>query len=71
MERLPAYAPELNPVEAVWGWLKYGKLANFVPRSVQELNDWVLEYPVPLTCEMNLLMRLWDGSDIPFPTLHP
>ena len=31
LERLPAYAPDLNPVEAVWGWLKYGKLPNFVP----------------------------------------
>jgi putative transposase len=25
-ERLPAYAPDLNPVEVVWSWLKYGQL---------------------------------------------
>ena len=31
LERLPAYSPHLNPVEAVWSWLKYGQLANFVP----------------------------------------
>ena len=34
LERLPAYAPDLNPVEAVWSWLKYGQLANFVPDGV-------------------------------------
>ena len=25
---LPAYAPELNPVEALWAWLKGTRLAN-------------------------------------------
>jgi transposase len=27
-ERLPAYAPELNPVEGEWSWVKGGELAN-------------------------------------------
>jgi hypothetical protein len=27
-ERLPAYAPELNPDELVWAWTKYGRLPN-------------------------------------------
>jgi transposase len=71
LERLPGYAPELNPVEAVWAWLKYGKLANFIPESTQELDEWVLEYLIPLKCDPNLLRRLWDGSDLPFPSLHP
>ena len=34
LERLPAYSPDLNPVEAVWSWLKYGRLANFVPAEI-------------------------------------
>jgi len=71
LERLPAYAPELNPVEAVWGWLKHGKLANFVPTDVGNLDDWVLEYLIPLKCDPHLLRCLWDGSDLPFPVLHP
>jgi putative transposase len=37
-EPLPAYAPELNPVEAVWKWLKYDALANFAPRDVPHLD---------------------------------
>jgi transposase len=36
-EWLPAYAPELNPVEAVWCHTKYGDLANFVPEDVVDL----------------------------------
>ena len=34
---LPAYAPELNPVEYVWSWTKGGALANFAPTSIDEL----------------------------------
>src|SRR5215210_46651 len=41
LERLPAYAPELNPVELVWSYLKHGRLANFVPRDVRHLDDIV------------------------------
>jgi putative transposase len=38
LEALPAYAPELNPVEHLWNHIKYVKLANFTPNSVTELN---------------------------------
>lgn len=30
VERLPAYAPELNPVEYMWGHLKTHEIANLV-----------------------------------------
>src|SRR5205823_13782796 len=30
-ERLPAYAPELNPVEYLWGYWKHHQLPNFCP----------------------------------------
>ena len=36
-EWLPAYAPELNPVEPRWSHAKFGKLANFVPDDTQQL----------------------------------
>jgi hypothetical protein len=38
IERLPAYAPEYNPVEGVWNWTKDKELANFVPPDVPELD---------------------------------
>lgn len=43
VEWLPPYAPELNPVEQMWGHAKYSDLANFVPDSPQELEDAVTE----------------------------
>jgi transposase len=42
LEDLPAYAPQLNPDEMVWAWLKYGRLANFAPKDVAELRDHLL-----------------------------
>jgi transposase len=40
-EWLPAYAPELNPVEARWSHVKYADLANFVPDDVRQLKRTV------------------------------
>jgi len=37
IEFLPGYAPELNPVEYLWGWLKRHALANFCPETLTEL----------------------------------
>ena len=34
---LPAYAPELNPVEYLWAWLKRHALANFCPENLHSL----------------------------------
>jgi len=36
-EWLPAYAPELNPVEPRWSHAKYSQLANFVPEDATQL----------------------------------
>jgi putative transposase len=68
LERLPAYAPDLNPVEAVWSWLKWGRLCNFVPDDLDDLDDWVIEYLAELKHDHELLRALWDASDLPFPT---
>ena len=67
LERLPAYSPHLNPVEAVWSWLKYGQLANFVPSGLVDLDDRILDRPIELRLDPALLRQLWDASDLPFP----
>jgi transposase len=37
LERLPAYTPELNPVEAMWANLSARELANLCPETLDEL----------------------------------
>jgi transposase len=43
VERLPAYAPDLNPVEQVWGNLKGSELANLCPDNIGEAEEIVDE----------------------------
>ena len=38
IERLPAYAPELNPVEYMWGHLKTHAIAHLVATQAWELS---------------------------------
>jgi transposase len=37
VERLPGYAPELNPVELVWGYVKRRELANVCADTLDDL----------------------------------
>ena len=39
IEWLPAYAPELNPVEYGWSWLKTNPLANQAPQEIEPLRQ--------------------------------
>lgn len=36
-ERLPAYAPELNPVEGLWASIKQVELANLARDTLEEV----------------------------------
>lgn len=67
LEMLPPWAPELNPVEDVWSWLKYSELANFVPDDTDELDDEIIERLIALKFDPDLLRALWDRSTLPFP----
>ena len=39
IEYLPPYAPELNPVEYLWGHWKHHELPNVCPRDLWQLNE--------------------------------
>lgn|SRR5215204_3879213 len=43
VEDFPAYAPDLNPDEGVWGWAKYGRLPNLAAHDTDELYEsaWI------------------------------
>jgi putative transposase len=67
LERLPAYAPDLNPVEMIWSNLKYGKLSNFVPRHANHLNRVVQQLLADLPATTSKIKALWSRSRLPFP----
>jgi putative transposase len=67
LERLPPYAPMLNPVEPLWSWLKYGRLCNFAPANAPELHERVLRELNAVTDDREFLKGLWHASDLPLP----
>lgn len=42
VERFPAYAPELNPLEYLWAALKGKDMANYSPETIAELDGQLL-----------------------------
>jgi putative transposase len=64
---LPPCAPALSPVESLWSYLKYGRLANFVPEDVNRLNDVVLEHLIATKLATGLREAIWLGSELPLP----
>ena len=66
LERLPPYAPELNPVEYLWNHLKYGKLANFAPDDVFQLNEVLREHLARACKSPHRLGGFLRASRLPF-----
>lgn len=54
-EYLPPYCPELNPVEGVWSYIKYGRLPNFAADSVTHLHQQAADTLCQLRRNRNLL----------------
>ena len=55
VERLPAYAPELNPVEYLWANLKGGELANCTGDTIAEVADQA-QHGIQRVCDSNSLV---------------
>jgi transposase len=66
LEPLPPYAPELNPVEFLWNHLKYGKLANYAPKDVPELNTRLRRYLRQAKKSTARLQSLYESAQLPF-----
>ncbi len=58
LEMLSPWAPDLNPAEAVWSWLKYGQLANFAPHDLEQLDDQIVDRLIELKFSPKLLILL-------------
>jgi transposase len=66
-ERLPPFAPVLNPVEALWSWLKYSRWNNFAPRDPSELDGRVIAELTTIRGDQSFLRSLFHASELPIP----
>jgi transposase len=67
LESLPAYAPELNPVEYLWSHLKWAALCNFAPADATELGRKVDPVLKATTKRRSILLGCWRGAELPLP----
>jgi transposase len=63
-ETLPGYAPELNPDEGVWGWTKYGRLANLAASDTLELRQRIQGEFAVLRDDRQLLNSFVQEADL-------
>jgi len=64
VEFLPAYAPELNPVEYLWGYCKHHALPNFCPTTFGELS-WHARYALRrMRRRPTLVTAFWKQADL-------
>lgn len=65
VERLPAYAPELNPVEYLWGHLKEHELGNLLVRQLHELGLHATAALRRLRRRPKIIAACWKQSHLP------
>jgi hypothetical protein len=67
LERLPPWAPMLNPVEPLWSWLKWERLSNFAAHDVHELDERVVCELASKRDDQVFLKNLFHASELPLP----
>jgi hypothetical protein len=67
LEALPPWAPMLNPVEPLWGWLKYDRLCNYTPHDAVELDARVVAELAAVGGDQRFLKDLYHASELPLP----
>lgn len=65
LERLPAYAPELNPVEYIWAYLKKHALANFCAHDLDHLSDTARRKLKFMQQRPKLVAAFWKQAELP------
>jgi len=61
---LPPYAPELNPVEYLWAWLKRHALANFCPDTLTQLAHTARSKLRSAQHRPNLIIACWQQAEL-------
>ena len=64
IEYLPAYAPELNPVEYLWGHWKQHELPNVCPKDLWQLSEGARRTLRRLRRRPRLITAFWKQSSL-------
>jgi transposase len=65
VERLPAYAPELNPVEYLWAYWKQRELPNLNARDLWHLSGWAAHGLRRMRRKRKrLIVAFWKQADL-------
>ncbi len=65
IEFLPPYAPELNPVEYAWSWLKMNPLANRCAQDLDQLTTAAMAAKGQMATNQRLLRGFVHASKLP------
>lgn len=64
VKRLPAYAPELNPVEGLWSALKGKDLANFCSDTIDQVGERIDQGAERVGSDQSILRGFLIGSTL-------
>ena len=64
LERLPGYAPELNPDEGVWQYLKRVEMGNICARNMEELGNELSEAHQRLAAKSEIIQSFFAHAGL-------
>lgn len=64
LEFLPAYAPELNPVECIWGYLKHHAMPNYCARNLGDLAQRASRNLRSMQRRATLVHAFWQQAEL-------
>ena len=66
MDYLPGYAPELNPVEYIWGYWKQHTLPNVCPKDYWSLDETARRTLKRMRRRPRLITAFWQQAQLSF-----
>ena len=71
VEAFPPYAPELNPVDNVWSYVKYNRLPNYARRNLHGLRERITAEFHRLQKRPDLLRSFFKHTGLSLDPIYP
>lgn len=65
LETLPPYAPELNPVEYIWGYMKQRELANLCLETIGQVGAYARNRLKSMQRRPRIIAACWEQAELP------